>query len=221
LGATGIAVATLAWRRSRFLAWMGGLSAVGLVVAGIATSRIIGPFEPYLFYWTEALALPAIIAAVSLITAAGWKVLSRPRIQRLHARLRDPSGPAGSGIGVAALLAAGIFILPVVVGASAVSYGDSPQARRAAQVIETAVGKSRRQVFTVEVVQPAFADGPLLLELAKAGYRFHVAPPVDLYTGTTSAPPSGPTFVVQVMPGPAALPGHHLATIGQIDLWVR
>jgi hypothetical protein len=105
----GVLVGLLGWWRARFLAWLGILGTAGLFVAVVAGSRVIGPLYPYLFAWTDALGLPAIIAIVGF----AWVAVSAP----VHARIADTSRwrAVAAVIGVAAMLAGtGLVVRSVV-----------------------------------------------------------------------------------------------------------
>ena len=68
----GALSAAVGWKRSRFTAVLGGSGAASLLVTVVATTRIVGDLEPYLFAWTPALLLPP-------LAAAGLVVLDRAR----------------------------------------------------------------------------------------------------------------------------------------------
>jgi hypothetical protein len=73
-------------------------------------------------------------------------------------------------------------------------------------------------VFQVRVVEQQFSDGPVLLALAKAGYRFRLTRMMDLYQGTSAAR-GGPIFELRpsTTTAPSA-PGTVAVTIGQLNL---
>ena len=197
--AGGIVVAWAWWRRSKFMAWLSLLTPIGLAVATLSALRAIGPYYGYLFFWCQTLILPVLIAAA-------WLVGERVR----HA---IP--------GLAVLAAATAISVAAVTSALTYSFIDSPTSRAVAARIEQIVG-SRQTVFTVDVVQQDFADGALVLKLAKDGYRFHMAPEMDLYTGDTSRPATGPVIELEdaVTATPEVLPGAHVLTLGNLELWV-
>jgi len=175
------------WRRSRFLAWTGILGTVAMLVGVFAASRVIGELYRYLVLWADALGLPAVIAAAGLV----WSVAGA----RLRRRLPQGSrwGAAAAVAGAAASVALAAFITRPVVDAPTESYVDSPDARAVAAHIEELVGHDRSRPFQVRVVAAQFADGPVLLELAKDGYRFRLTREIDLYRGTSPSR-RGPVF---------------------------
>ncbi len=195
------------WRRARFLAWFSMMTPIGLAVATLAATRVVGPYEDYLFFWCETLALPAIVATVAYALAF------------VQGRLRYRDRVDGA-ITLLGLVVVTSVTVGVIAQSDVISYQDSPDARAAAAVIESNVA-NKDQVFTVDVVQQEFSDGPLVLTLVKDGYQFRLDPPMDLYSGNTTRPADGPTFEVEAS-GPATpgtLPGRHLVTVGSLDVW--
>ncbi len=207
--ALGVLGAVGWWRRARFLAWFSMMTPIGLAVATLAATRVVGPYEDYLFFWCETLALPAIVATVAYALAF------------VQSRLRYPDLVDGA-ITVLGLVVVTSVTVGVIAQADVVSYADSPDARAAAAVIEANVA-SKDQVFTLDVVQQEFADGPLVLTLVKDGYQFRLDPPMDLYSGNTTRAADGPTFEVEASgpPTPENLPGRHLLTVGSLDVWEK
>jgi hypothetical protein len=110
----------------------------------------------------------------------------------------------------------------VVARGPVVSDPDSPDSRTVAARIEQLVG-NRQTVFTVDVVQQDFADGALVLKLAKDGYRFHMTPPMDLYSGDTVSPLVGPIVELEDVwsSPPEVLPGKHIMSLGNLELWMQ
>jgi hypothetical protein len=183
----GLLVGVVGWRRSRFLAWTGILGTVAMLVGVFAASRVIGQLYRYLVLWADTLGLPAVIGAAGL----AWIVVGARLRRRLAAGSRW--GAAAAVAGAAATIALAALVTWPVVDAPTESYVDSPDARAVAAHIERLVGHDRARPFQVRVVAAQFADGPVLLELAKDGYRFRLTREIDLYRGT-SASHRGPVF---------------------------
>lgn len=93
------------------------------------------------------------------------------------------------------LAAAAVPALKTVITSPTGSYPDSPGARLVAHQIEAEVG-SPDHVFNVQIADQGFTYGPLILTLAKDGYRFHLTPEMDLYDGDTHRPTDGLTFTI-------------------------
>ncbi len=218
IGVAALGVALAGWRRRRFLAWLGALSAAAIVVTVIATTRVIGPLYPYLLSYSTTLALPALIGAAALCWFA-----ARGRLPRaLPGAVRYV--PAANAVAIVAMVVAGALVTRTVVQAPTASFDDSPDARAVAARIEKYAGHDRSRVFGIVFHQHDFWEGPLVLALAKDGYRFRVTPSVDLYGGDTSRPVTGPTFELQSASAARAgsrLAGTHLATVGHLDVWAR
>jgi hypothetical protein len=201
----GIAGAVAWRRRSKFMAWLSLLTPLGLAVATVSALRAIGPYYGYLFFWCQPLGLPALIALGAIVVE----------------RFRSRSGRLARLAAAAGLLAVAGLAVSAVTSARTSSIPDSPTSRAVAARIEQVVG-SRQTVFTVDVVQQDFADGALVLKLAKDGYRFHMAPAMDLYHGDTSRPAVGPVMELEDVytATPEVLPGTHVMTLGNLQLWV-
>jgi hypothetical protein len=197
------------WRRARFLAWFSMMTPIGLAVATVAATRVVGPYEDYLFFWCETLALPAVVATVAYA------------LDFAQSRLRYRDFVDGA-ITLLGLVVVTSVTVGVIAQADVISYQDSPDARAAAAVIESNVA-SKDQVFTLDVVEQEFSDGPLVLTLVKDGYQFRLDPAMDLYSGNTTRPADGPTFEVEASgpPTPEKLPGRHLVTVGALDVWEK
>jgi hypothetical protein len=185
--ALGLSVAVVGRRRAPVAAALGAATPVGLAVAVLAASRVTGPLEPYLLWWTSLLALPALLGAAALAST----VPTRPGGRRRAVTLAVAAATAVA-------VTAGWTRLAVV-GATA-SYADSPSARVVAAAVVRSLGPAP---FRLEVADPQFATSATVLALAKAGERFALQPPMDLYAGT--AAPGDPVPVV-VLEGPAAPP---------------
>jgi hypothetical protein len=217
MGLAGFAVGVLAWRRRRFVAWLGILGSASLLVAGIATTRVVGPLYGYLLYYTQTLTLPAMFGSAALIWYAGRRfvlatVLSATRWSAL-------AGYAG----VVTMVVVTAMVTRTVVHSPPASYQDSPDARAVARRIEALAGHDRSRVFQIDLTEHGFSSGPVLLTLAKDGYHFHVTPELDLYDGNGSRPVTGPTFELQSAASAALgarLPGTHIETVGHLDLWI-
>jgi hypothetical protein len=212
IGVVGVLVGIAGWRRARFVAWLGLLSTGALLVAVVAGTRVIGALYPYLFDWTKGLGLPAMVGAAAL----AWTFASR----RMRAWLPDGLRWRGAvaWLGVAAMVVLAGLVTRTVVHPPSTSYVDSPDARAVAARIEALVGHDRTRVFQVRVVAQQFSDGPVLLALAKAGYRFRLTRTMDLYQGTSEGL-GGPIF--ELRPATVAapsVPGTIAVTIGQLNL---
>ena len=195
----GIGGAIAGWRRNRFLAVLCLMTPVGLLVAELATTRIIGPLLPYLLRWLETIGIPALVGAGALaVLAAAGEGSGRRAVV---------AGWVSAAVLIGVTLAASHT---VVLRGRSVSFGDSPSARLAAHAIEQAVG-SRDTVFGVRDRASGLDAGAVALALAKDGYRFRLVPGIDLYSGSTSEPVDGPTFEVRSVsrnspPPPAGTP---------------
>jgi hypothetical protein len=180
----GLAIGVAGWRRWRFIALLAFTTPVGVVLALLSAMRVVGTLYPYLFYWTEALTLPALFAAAWVVA----RLLSR-----LAPRVVD-----------AAVLVLVVALAVVWVRAAAhagtTSFGDSPAARDVAHRIEGIVGQ-KDAVFSISGSSPQI--GAVFLTLEKDGYHFRVQPEApQLYSGNTSRPVRGPVFVVAAAPQP-------------------
>ena len=192
------------WHRDRFLAWLGLLTPLGFVIATLAATRIVGPYETYLFFWAQILALPALISGLAGVSA-----------------LVHRTAVLASAVTLAGAVAAVAVAVSVVARGATASYGDSPDARAAAAAIESAAGSSR-QVVTLDIMRENFADGPLILALVKDGYHLAVVPEMDLYSGDTTRAGAGATFEVDTAAAPGAPPaGRHLITVGFLAVWEK
>jgi hypothetical protein len=211
LAVIGVAVAVAWRRRSKFMAWLSLLTPLGMAVATLSALRAIGPYYGYLFFWCQTLALPALIALGALV----FDYIRRPATHRRRSgRLAPLAGAAG-------LLVVTGLAVSAVTSPPTNSVPDSPTSRAVAARIEQIVG-SRQTVFTVDVVQQDFADGALVLELAKDGYRFRMSPEMDLYDGDTSQAAVGPVVELEDVytAPPEVLPGTHVMSLGNLELWV-
>jgi hypothetical protein len=215
LATVGVLVGAAGWRLSRFLAWTGILGTAAMLVAVFAASRVIGPLYPYLFRWTDVLGLPAIIGATGLV----WIVAGA----RLRRRAPEGSrwGAAAAVAGALAMVALAVLVTRPIVAAPTESYSDSPDARAIAAHIERLVGHDRSRPFQVRVVAAQFADGPVLLELAKHGYRYRLTREMDLYRGTTTSR-RGPVFELRPADpnAPASARNPFDVTFGTLNLRV-
>lgn len=183
-----LAVAVALWwasGRGRYLATLAAATPIGLLVMVVAATRITGPIYSYMFWWCRMLPIPMLIA---LGAAAGRLIFTasgtRPSFSRLSL-----------GAGAVVLVAAALPAVRTAITSPAGSYPDSPGARVVAHQIEAAVGR-RDRVFKVQIADQGFSDGPLILTLAKDGYRFHLTPEMDLYDGDTHQPTQGLTFTI-------------------------
>jgi hypothetical protein len=208
-------VAAFAWRRrSKFLAWLSLLTPLGLGVATVSALGTIGPYYGYLFFWSKTLVIPAVVAVAALgLRTPGRHSSRRPSTGR---------GPRvqGAWLGLAGLAALTGIAISSVAHAPVQTAPDSPASRAVATKIEQLVG-SPEKIFTVDVVQQDFADGALVLKLAKDGYQFHMTPPMDLYSGDSSSIVVGDVFEVEdaVSAAPLELAGTHVMTLGNLNLW--
>jgi hypothetical protein len=181
--ALGLVVAAVA-RRAPFLAAMGLATTVGLAAAVVTGTRVVGTLDPYLFYWTEALPIPAIVAGAAV-------VLDRLPDFRHNREIS------------AATIALTVGLVGVsfrtIASASDATFGDPITERAVAQAVEQDAGAQR---FTIHVQTRHIDRGALFLQLDKDGYRFHVDPMVDLYRGNITHAVSGPNFVIGDANGP-------------------
>jgi hypothetical protein len=199
----GALSAAVGWKRSRFTAVLGGLGAVSLVVTVVATTRVVGDLEPYLFAWTPALLLPP-------LAAAGLVVLDRTRAVGGPLLTKIPR------LGVAALAAIGALLVRNTIRHPTISYTDSPDAAPAARLIEDQVHHDRDSVFPIHVVDGQFEMSSLLLKLVRDGYRFRMVPSYGLYTGSTNRQPQGgiPVIVIGTTASPTPPSATPLGTVG-------
>jgi hypothetical protein len=205
--ALGLVAAFLARRRAPFVAALALTTTIGLAIAVVAASRVIGPLDGFLFYWTEVLPLPAIVAA-------GWLALDRARSGAANTAV-----DAVSAIVVVVCLA---FSFRAVAIARPATIGDAALARTVAARIEQDVG-SRNQRFSFRVDSPRVDPGSIALELDKAGYHFRLDPMVDLYRGNLGGTVDGPFYVVREtsQPAPAGAHDRLIATVGRLNLLVE
>jgi hypothetical protein len=220
--ALGLAAAAVARHRAPFIAALGLTTTIGLAVAVLAASRVVGPQDAYLFYWTETLPFPAIVAG-------GWLVLDWTR--SAADRRSDPDTAAarrsyGLVISVVSAIAVVVLLgclLRIVAHAAPTSIGDGPNARIITARIELELGDKRRP-FTLHDEVPKLSEpGALSVQLDKDGYHFHVDPTVNLYRGNITAPVAGPTFVIRAADATAVTePGERLvAIVGKIEVVER
>jgi hypothetical protein len=223
VGGAGLAIGWIGWRRRRFVAWLGILSAGSLLVAVASSTRIVGPFYRYLFFYVQTLGIPAMIGAAAVIWFAFGRLVrgaARKQVGRNPARWNL----AAHVCGVAAMGLVSVLVTQTVVRSPTASFVDSPDARAVAARIEALVGRDRSRVMRIVLAEHGFSDGPVLLTLAKDGYRYRVTPELDLYGGNTSRPVTGPTFALQSAASARAgsrLPGVHVVTVGHLDLWMQ
>lgn len=221
----GVAVAVGGRRRSRFVAGLGLTTAIGFTVAVVAATRVVGPQDTYLFYWTEGLPLPA-------VGAASWLVLDwfRRRSEGVTTGI-GAVGAVGSGYRTAVSALTAVVVV-VLVGFSVrdvahgitVAFGDDPAARTVAQKVEQAM-EMKRSPFVLRREVRGVDLGAVAVELDKAGYRFRLNRPLDLYGGNVRAPVQGPIFVLGPSAatvgtrGTPARAGRLVATVGQVDIF--
>jgi hypothetical protein len=197
--ALGLVVAVAGRRRAPVAAALGAATPVGLAVAVLAASRVTGPLEPYLLWWTSLLALPALLGAAVLASTVPTRPAGRRRAVTLAVAATAVAVTAG-------------WTRLAVVGATA-SYADSPSAR----VVATAVTRSLGHVpFRLEVADPQFATSAAVLALAKAGERFALQPPMDLYAGTAAPGGPVPVVVLGAVGGPPPAGGRLVAAAGTL-----
>jgi len=209
--ALGLGAALIAARqREWFIAALALTTPLGITVAVLAATRVIGPLDNYLFYWTNTLALPAAIAAAWLIVDAVRRHLDMRVLRALAA------------LGTVVLVILGALSLRMILRAGTAAAGDVPAARAAARHIENTLG-NRTQPFTLQTLGLDIERGAVFVQLDKDGYHFAVDPSVDLYRGNTSPRPGTPTFLIRQTnwPPPVAPPRRHIATAGDIDVSVE
>jgi hypothetical protein len=222
LAALGLVAAAVARRRAPFVAALGLTTTIGLAVAVLAATRVVGPQDTYLFYWTETLPFPAVVAGAWLVLDRTRSAAER-RSTRDTAAARPPHGLVVSVVSAVAVVVLVGCVLRSVAHASATSIGDGPRARIITARIERELGDKRRP-FTLHDEVPKLSDpGALAVQLDKDGYHFHLDPTVNLYRGNITGPVAGPTFVIRAS-APAAVTGlgeRFVATVGKIDVVER
>ncbi len=191
LGLLGVATAVAARRRAPFAAWMAAATPLALITTMISAYKVIGPLMPYLFWWTALLGLPAVFGTVVL----GATLLTQRRRAHAQAPARPQNTIAGL-VGVGATTAMIVWSVSIMNSAVA-SYPDSPDARHVATAIEKVIGRPTQPPFLLRIVAAQFSDGPLLVVLAKAHYRYSVTPALDLYSGDAPSIPRERTFLLQ------------------------
>lgn len=208
----GIGVALVAWRRSRFLAWLAALTPLSLLFAVVATTRVVGELLPYLFYWTAPLLLPAVVAAGAWLVTPVSPPADRPRP---HRRRRAVAGLTGLAV-----------VLTMVVTTRAAirqptaTFFASPDAVPAAKLIERRVGSPTR-VFTLQA-DGHFEVAAVFLQLERDGYRFRVLAPFDTVMEDAGRRQPNVSLLVTVRtasPANPPLPGELLGTIGELEVW--
>jgi hypothetical protein len=168
------------------LSVLSALTPVGLAFASLGAMRVTGPIYSYMFWWCRVLPLPGLVGA-----GAGLVQLIKIRF-----RLDLGNSYALARLGAAvALVAVAVPIIHASATGATASSPDSPTARRMARIVESVVA-NQKTVFTLDVVEPNFWDGPLVLTLVKDGYKFRLDPPMDLYAGDATGPLGGPVFDV-------------------------
>jgi hypothetical protein len=204
-------------RRSPFIAYLALSTPIGLAIAVVAATRVAGPYYSYLFTWASSLGIPAIIGAGVLLWSAastGVRRLARPPRRLLR---------TVTALGILTALAiVAVWLDRVIIRPSTAWNADQRDSRAVAGRIEQLVGQDRSTAFTLHIVQEQGQTGPVILELAKDGYRFRVVPRMDLYGGTTAAAPTGPTFELQSH-GPyeyRVLPGTPELATGTIQVYL-
>jgi hypothetical protein len=216
-GLLALFVVVACWGRHRFLAYLGGLSALGFVIAIVATTRVIGPLERYVLFWTPALVVPPLFAAAMLV------IDTVPRMELRRWPIQGLAGRVSVAASVAAMALVCALLVRTAVGSQTISYPASPGARPGATMIEEAVRGNRARVFTMKVTAANFETGTLVLQLVRDGYHFRLTPPYDLYRGSSShaVDPGLPVILVGTSDLPGARPpAVHLGTVGSLDLWV-
>jgi hypothetical protein len=206
-------VAVAVRRRSPFAARLGALGALNVAVAVVATTRVVGALEPYLFDWTPALLFPP-AAAVGLagLDAARHLARCRPPARRVLGVVAP--------VGAAAVIAVGALFVGATTDSATVSFEDSTAAAPAARLIEDHVGHDRKRVFQIHVVDGTFQTASLLLLLERDGYRFRMTPPYGLYTGSTDRPPDDGLSIVVLGTALSLVPpgAEPLGTVGPLVL---
>jgi hypothetical protein len=195
-------------QRAPFIAALGLATTVGLAAAVIAALRVIGPQDGFLFYWTEVLPIPAIVAGV-------WIV-----IERAHTDRTRNAVDVGTAIVLVLFL---LFSVREVALARPTTLGDAAQARTIAKRIEQDVG-SKNRPFAFSLDTTRVDAGSIAVQLDKDGYRFRMDPPVNLYGGNVSDDTvTDPAFIVRSvnLPAPPHSRERHLATFGSINLFVE
>ena len=121
---------------------------------------------------------------------------------------------------MAALVVVGAVFVGATTDSDTASFEDSPAAAPAARLIEDHVGRDRRRVFQIHVVDGTFQTASLLLLLERDGYRFRMTPSYGLYTGSTDRPPDSgvPVIVVGTSLSPVPPGAEPLGTVGPLVL---
>jgi hypothetical protein len=207
----GVGVAVLAWRRSRFLAWLAALTPLSLAIAVAATTRVVNDLLPYLFFWTAPLILPALVAAGAWFFTRASNAPPGPRNHRRRAVA------VGTGIAVVLTMAAATR---AAIRQPTATFFASPDAVPTARLIERRVGP-RTQVFTLQA-DGHFEVAAVFLQLERDGYRFRVLPPFDtVMTDAGRRRATIPLLVTLRTASPANVPlaGEHFGTVGELEVW--
>jgi hypothetical protein len=216
-GTLGFVVALVARRRSRFIAALGLTTTIGLVVAVLAASRIVGSQDGYLFYWTETLPLPAAMAGAWILADRARRVRgpAEPRASTRRSRVESvlPALIAG------AVVVLGVVSLHAVAQAKTVSTGDARAEREIAGRIEREVG-SKDEHFTIHVDTSTLQEDAVALQLDKDGYHFYAEPTLNLYHGNIAKPGAGPVFELRYAQAHdiPSLGEQPLVTVGGLEL---
>ncbi|HEV7526800.1 MAG TPA: glycosyltransferase family 39 protein [Acidimicrobiia bacterium] len=205
--ALGLVAAFVARRRAPFVAALGLTTTIGLVVAVLAATRVIGPQDGFLFYWTELVPVPAIVAGA-------WIAMDRFTDRRVVR-----SFDVAVAVGLVVLAA---FSIRTMAQGKPTTTGDAPGARAVAQSLERAAGTTKER-FILHVGTPRIDQGALSVQLDKDGYQFRLEPPVNLYGGNVTGDVHGPTFEVRDVgtPGPPGSAERFVATVGKVAISVH
>lgn len=204
--ALGAVVFAAAWRRARFLAWLGLMTPVSVALAVFGATRVMGEPFPYLFYASQLLLLPLVLASGALVVLWAEKA-GRVSLMRV--------------VGAVPLLMALVYGYGWAMRAPETSFGDSPDARAAAAAIQDRMGHDRSIVFRVSTVGYGY-NAATLLELDRAGYKYRLTHDYSLYDGNTDKPVEGPTFLVlEVPPDRPERLADHVAKVGALDVWIE
>lgn len=188
----GVLAAVLAYRRSPFVAALAATTPIGLAVSVVAATRVVGDEFPYLFYWTQALPLPAVIASVWLLLHAARRLGPQPATDRAVA----------IATAVALVFIAGLTALQIS-HRRTTSSGDLNSGRAAVHRIEREVG-SKRTPFEVRFSSLSSEREGMTVQIEKDGYRYRLAEPLHLYNG--NAPNAVPARFFDVRPPNAGPP---------------
>ena len=207
LAVLGLFAAYVARRRAPFIAALALTTTIGLLVAVIAASRVIGPQDGFLFYWTEALPIPALVAGV-------WLALERAHAE--HGDGSSTSRPRSSSWWRSRSRCApsrGPDRRPWATPQPRARSRNASNKKSGRRIVRSRSPSRRRRVDA----------GVIAVQLDKDGYRFHLNPPVNLYAGNVSENVTRPAFILRSVSlgAPPDATARLVATFGPINLFVE